>query len=690
MLLAKIRLGEKGTQIACDDARTVPVLVGCVCTQPKPTTSSFVPFPTSPPQSPHPRFETLPTEPHAAQLCFSTALICSVTTIRALLRPEPLQPARSCSTCTQQPSRYPVAMAVLSRIRRRISSLRRHRPADGSTEQLPTDNGQQTVHAPPAQNGVRSERVRNVSAPPAANKPAATTTNTPKQAINEQPIPTNGSAQQPTAPSSQNGSKSLLGLKKKPAPELDADPTRTRPTTGVFDQSLYNPADRSLTGPKPELQSWYPPIEPYDSGLLPVSKLHSLYWEWSGNPQGIPALIVHGGPGAGCSPNDRRWFDPAHYRVLCLDQRGAGRSVPLGETRENTTGLLVEDLDVVRRHFQVERWVVFGHSWGSTLALTYAQAHPNAVSALILAGVFTARPTEAAYLLGGKGTAHIFPELWDAFISFIPPVERNDLITAYHTRLNSSDPQVRAQAAYYWSTYEQAASDMYVNPHVVSTPPTSVSESDLAVAQIEVHYFAHGCFVVPGQLLDPSALDKIRHIPAQIVQGRYDQICPPSTAWEVHRLWPEAGFTLVPDAGHAIAHPGMIAALIEATELCKGLNPPTKGFSARSRGPSSHAHAHAAAHGSLPSLRVESPIPNGSASLASSEALRASSASYSEGIQPGSTVRYSPLRVTGEPAYKRASMSAHSFHAGSVRRVPLPGSAPPPSINANHAKRLFK
>lgn len=278
-------------------------------------------------------------------------------------------------------------------------------------------------------------------------------------------------------PLSQDVSNRRSFLARKPAPSLASYApysTMDLASPKMYEERLYDPAGRSLSGPKLDLVPLYPPIEPYARGMLRVSDIHELYWEWSGNPHGTPAMFVHGGPGGGCSRDDRRWFNPAHYRILCLDQRGAGQSTPRGETRENTTADLVHDLELVRTHFSIDQWVVMGHSWGSALSLAYAEAHPSRVSALIVAGMFTARPSEAAFLLGGKGTAHLFPDLWDAFQSFIPPAERSDLIGAYHTRLNSPDLTMRSQAAYHWTTYEWAAANFYVDPAAVkNTAPTT-------------------------------------------------------------------------------------------------------------------------------------------------------------------------------------------------------------------------
>ncbi len=309
----------------------------------------------------------------------------------------------------------------------------------------------------------------------------------------------------------------------------------------------------------------FPPIEPYQSGMLRVDESHIIYWEQSGNPAGAPVLFLHGGPGAGASPTHRRFFDPAHYRIVILDQRGAGRSRPLGETRANTTELLIADIEFLRNQLGLERWHVFGGSWGSTLALAYAQTHPERCVSLTLRGIFLMRREEIDWFLTRMGT--IFPEAAAAFSGFLPAAERDDPLEAYWRRLNDPDPAVRIAAARAWSVYESACSSLLPNPELVST--ASEDGHALGLARIEAHYFRHNLFQPEDRLLDD--IHRIRHIPAVIVQGRYDVVCPIATADRLRRAWPEADYRVVPDAGHSAMEPGIRAALVQATERFKSL-----------------------------------------------------------------------------------------------------------------------
>ncbi|GBQ35786.1 prolyl aminopeptidase [Gluconacetobacter azotocaptans] len=305
----------------------------------------------------------------------------------------------------------------------------------------------------------------------------------------------------------------------------------------------------------------YPPIEPYDRGHLETGDGHTLYWELCGNPDGIPVVFLHGGPGGGCSPMQRRLFDPARYRVLLFDQRGCGRSAPHADLRNNTTWHLVEDIERLRRLIGVACWQVFGGSWGSTLALAYAQTHPERVTALVLRGIFTLRRAELQWYYQ-EGASWLFPDKWEAFLAPIPPDERGDLIAAYRRRLTSDDPAIRTQAAIAWSLWE--GETLTLRP----APALSAQHADpdyaLAFARIENHYFVHGGWLEEGQLI--RDVDRIRHIPAVIVQGRYDLATPVRTAWDLHRAWPEAAFHLVDDAGHAVSEPGILDALLDATD----------------------------------------------------------------------------------------------------------------------------
>ncbi|CAE7704779.1 PIP [Symbiodinium necroappetens] len=307
----------------------------------------------------------------------------------------------------------------------------------------------------------------------------------------------------------------------------------------------------------------FSPIDAYETGRLPVDELHTLYWEQSGNPAGQPVVFLHGGPGAGASPDHRRFFDPQAYRIIIFDQRGAGRSTPLGETRANTTQDLVADMELLRERLGVERWHLFGGSWGSTLALAYAQAHPERVSALLLRGIFLCRHSEVTWFLYGMRT--YFPEVWERFAGFVPPAERDDLLQAYHRRLMDPDPRVHLPAARAWSTYEGACSTLMPSPETVA----AFGEDNMALglARIEAHYFVNRIFLPEGALLERA--ERLRDVPGAIVQGRYDTVCPPTSAYDLHRAWPTASFRIIPDAGHSAMEPGIRRALVEATERYK-------------------------------------------------------------------------------------------------------------------------
>lgn len=307
-------------------------------------------------------------------------------------------------------------------------------------------------------------------------------------------------------------------------------------------------------------QDLFPPIEPYATGMLKVEAPHTLYWEQSGNPGGMPVVFLHGGPGAGATPTHRRFFDPQHYRIIVFDQRGAGRSTPLGSLIDNTTRHLVADMEMLRRHLGVERWVLFGGSWGSTLALAYAETHPRRCLGLVLRGVFLCRRNEVDWFLYGMRT--VFPEAWRAFAGFPPESERGDLLEAYHRRLTSADPSVHMPAARAWSTYEGACSTLLPSPDTVAA--FGEDRMALGLARIEAHYFRNNVVAPKDDLV--GHIDAIRHIPAIIVQGRYDMVCPIVSADELARAWPEAEYIVVPDAGHSAMEPGIRSRLIGATE----------------------------------------------------------------------------------------------------------------------------
>jgi proline iminopeptidase len=305
----------------------------------------------------------------------------------------------------------------------------------------------------------------------------------------------------------------------------------------------------------------YPEIKPYRAFDLPVSELHTLYVEECGRADGLPAVFLHGGPGGGCEPYHRRFFDPARYRVVLFDQRGCGRSRPHAELRENDTWRLVADLEALREHLGIERWVVFGGSWGSTLALAYAQAHPERVLGLVLRGIFLCRERDIRWFYQ-DGASQLFPDLWERFLEPIDPGERDDLVGAYYRRLTGDDEVTRMAAAKAWSLWEAATASLRGNPSIVehfSDPFVALS-----LARIECHYFVHGAFLEPDQLLENAG--RLRDIPGYIVHGRYDVICPPEQAWLLHRAWPEAQLELVPDAGHAASEPGIVEALVRATD----------------------------------------------------------------------------------------------------------------------------
>ena len=310
----------------------------------------------------------------------------------------------------------------------------------------------------------------------------------------------------------------------------------------------------------------YPEIESYATGQLQVSTLHALYYEQCGNPQGKPVVFLHGGPGGGCNARCRQFFDPAAYRIVLFDQRGCGRSTPHAELRENTTWDLLADIERLRAHLGIEQWQVFGGSWGSTLALAYAEAHPEHVTELVLRGIFLLRRWELEWFYQ-RGCDALFPDAWEKYLEPIPPTERGDLISAYHRRLTHEDAAVRLAAARAWSVWEGATSFLYQDPaHIESS---SADAFALAFARIECHYFVNGGFLKQDdQLLQEVAC--IRHIPATIVQGRYDVVCPLRSAWDLHRVWPEAMLEIVPDAGHSAFEPGNTDALIRATDGYRG------------------------------------------------------------------------------------------------------------------------
>ncbi|XP_069125078.1 probable proline iminopeptidase [Argopecten irradians] len=311
----------------------------------------------------------------------------------------------------------------------------------------------------------------------------------------------------------------------------------------------------------------FPEIEPFDSGKLRVSEIHEIYYEQSGNTDGKPVIFVHGGPGGGTSARDRRYFDPEAYRIILFDQRGAGKSTPPAELRENTTWDLVEDMERLRKHLGIDKWVVFGGSWGSTLSLVYAETHPDQVKALVLRGIFHLRRRELVWFYQ-DGANHLFPDQWEDYVAPIPEGERGDLMSAYYRHLTSDDEEKRIKAAKAWSKWEMATSRLLMDKDLVNR-----AEGDLwtqQFARIESHFFVHGGWFNPDdQILQD--VGKIRHIPATIIQGRYDVVCPMETAWMLHKKWPEAEFHVIADAGHSTKEAGILHQLIEATDKYKHL-----------------------------------------------------------------------------------------------------------------------
>ncbi len=310
----------------------------------------------------------------------------------------------------------------------------------------------------------------------------------------------------------------------------------------------------------------YSPIEPYCTHRLKVSELHELHVEECGNPEGTPVVFVHGGPGGGSEPWHRQFFDANRYRIILFDQRGCGRSTPHAELRENTTWDLVADMEKIRELLGIQKWVVFGGSWGSTLGLAYAVTHPRRCRALILRGIFLLREAEIRWFYQ-DGASWIYPDAWEAYRDAIPAEERGDMVRAYYKRLTSPDPAVRAAAAKAWSIWEGSTSKLFPSPDMAAR--FGEDRFAEAFARIECHYFINkGFFESDDYLL--KQVHRIRDIPGVIVQGRYDVVCPMRSAWDLHQAWPEADFAVVPDAGHAASEPGILSKLLEATDRYAG------------------------------------------------------------------------------------------------------------------------
>lgn len=316
------------------------------------------------------------------------------------------------------------------------------------------------------------------------------------------------------------------------------------------------------------MRELYEPIEPFDRGWLKVSDIHELYYEQCGNPNGTPVVFLHGGPGGGVDPMYRRFFDPESYRVILFDQRGAGQSTPHAELRENTTWDLVADIERIREMFGIESWIVFGGSWGSTLALAYAQTHADRVRALILRGIFLCRPKEIQWFYQ-QGTNAIFPDVWENYMNAIPEEERGDMVSAYYKRLTGNNEEEKLAAARAWSIWEASTSKLNYDPNIVG----KFEEDDaltLAFARIECHYFINNSFFETENWLIEN-VDKIRHIPTVIVQGRYDVVCPMMSAWDLHKAFPESELKIIPDAGHSALEKGIASALVEAADKFRNI-----------------------------------------------------------------------------------------------------------------------
>lgn len=307
---------------------------------------------------------------------------------------------------------------------------------------------------------------------------------------------------------------------------------------------------------------FYPEIAPFCTGMLSVSDGHQIYFEESGNPNGKPVLFVHGGPGGGTDASYRRFFNPDVYRIILFDQRGCGKSLPYASLHHNTTWDLVADMEAIRKHFGIEKWMLFGGSWGSTLAIAYAETHPDRVTELVLRGIFLGRKQELDWLYQ-SGASTVFPEFWLDYLKPIPADERLDMVKAYYARLTSDDADVRIEAAQAWSLWEGSTSKLHVDEGLRAR--FGNPEFAVAIARIECHYFINRCFLkTDSQLLDDVV--RIKHIPCVIVQGRYDMVCPIATAYELHQAWPEADYVVVSDAGHSMSEPGIRRALVEAAD----------------------------------------------------------------------------------------------------------------------------
>ncbi|UZJ52252.1 hypothetical protein CBS101457_001572 [Exobasidium rhododendri] len=329
----------------------------------------------------------------------------------------------------------------------------------------------------------------------------------------------------------------------------------------------YSPKARSFVV-KNSLRQLYPAIDAFKTGMLKVDDRHEIYYEVCGNEKGAPVVFLHGGPGGGCSRGDRCWFDPSHYCIYLFDQRASGRSTPHADLQDNTTWDIVGDVEKLREHFGIDKWHLFGGSWGSCLALVYAQAHPDRVKSMVLRGIFTLRRSELLFFYQ-DGASHLFPDLFEIYRDFIPEEERDDLMSAYHKRLTGDDENVKLEAAKHWSRWENGTAKFYIDEEMLAKADDD--KWALAFARIESHYFANRGWMTDGQILEKANVDKIRHIPTILNQGRFDVVCPAKTAHDLFREWPEVEFNLIPDSGHNSKDPGMLHKLIESTDKMRSI-----------------------------------------------------------------------------------------------------------------------
>lgn len=313
------------------------------------------------------------------------------------------------------------------------------------------------------------------------------------------------------------------------------------------------------------MRIFYPKIQPYQTHRLKVDDIHELYVEESGSADGIPVIFIHGGPGAGCAACHRRFFDPKKYRIILFDQRGAGQSTPHASLENNTTQHLVSDMEAIRKRLGIDQWMLFGGSWGSTLSLVYAQTHPDKVLGMVLRGIFLCRPQEIDWFYQ-KGTSRLFPDAWQDYCEPIPETERDDMVAAYYKRLTSNDELIRTKAAKAWSIWEGRTSTLKPSNEVVDS--FGHLHTAVSLARIECHYFMNDSFLQPNQILNDAG--KIKDIPSIIVQGRYDVVCPMESAWDLHQALPASEFNIIPDAGHSAMEPGIIDALVKATDRMLG------------------------------------------------------------------------------------------------------------------------